>query len=59
MVFLGLLITIKYSQKKARKPKGSNNPNGNIKELIENKHENYNTFKEHVIEKAMSILDWL
>ena len=38
-----------------QKPKGSNNPNGNIKELIESKHENYNTFKEHVIEKAMSI----
>ena len=38
-----------------QKSKGSNNPVGNIKELIESKHENYKNFKEKLIKEAMSI----
>ena len=38
-----------------KKPSSSSNPIGSIKELIEDKHENYKTFKEQLIEKAMSI----
>ena len=38
-----------------QKPKSSNNPVGNIKELIEDKHENFKIFKDSIIEKAMSI----
>ena len=38
-----------------QKSKGSNIPVGNIKELIESKHENYKNFKEKLIKEAMSI----
>ena len=38
-----------------KKPTGTNNPVGYIKDLIDDKHENYKTFKEHVIEQAMTI----
>ena len=34
---------------------GASNPSGSIKELIETKHQSYKTFKEEIIEKAMSI----
>ena len=38
-----------------KKPAGTNNPVGSVKDMIDDKYENYKTFKEHVVEQAMTI----